>query len=166
MIYLVIGGICLVVLIIGIAYLLQGPPYVQLRDKPAEDMLKLISHHNPQRILEMGSGDGKLAILLAQQGYQVDGIELNPWLVYKSRQAVKKARLDKKVTIRWGDFWKLDVSQYDMVTIYLTQHIMPRLEMKLVQELKPGSLVVSHYFTFPHIKPIRKIGDAKLYEID
>src|SRR5438105_1621491 len=96
--------IILAAIIVGVVAMLsfgmQGPPYVPSDDTSAAQMLKLIKSYRPKRILDMGSGDGKLVILLARQGYQVDGVELNPLLVWRSRRAIKKADLQDVASVK------------------------------------------------------------------
>ena len=154
-----------VLLVLAMVFLIQGPPFVASNDESAEQMLALIKRRRPRRILDMGSGDGKLVILLAQQGYQVEGIELNPLLVWRSRRAIKRAGLNDKAAVKWGNFWTCDVSGHDTVTLYAVRHVMPRLEKKLRAELRPGASIVSNYFVFPNLKPAASRGRARLYTI-
>ena len=39
----------------------------------------------PARLLDIGSGDGRIVIQAATDGFQATGVELNRWLVYYSR---------------------------------------------------------------------------------
>ncbi len=155
--------------IIGLAGLLafglQGAPYVASDGKSTDQMLKLIKSYSPERILDMGSGDGRLVISLAQQGCQVDGIELNPWLVVRSRRAIKRAGLQGKARVLWGSFWGYDVSGYNVITLYAVTHIMPRLERKLSAELPPGAHIISNYFVFPNLRPIKQLGQVRVYKV-
>lgn len=161
--------VALVVLIVGIVAALlfgmQGPPYVPTDDETAAQMLALIKSYRPGRILDMGSGDGKLVILLAEKGYQVDGIELNPLLVLRSRRAIKKAGLQDRATIRWGNFWKHNVSGYDVVVLYVIKHIMPRLEQKLYAELPTGAHVISNFFVLPNSQPVKHLKRVYAYKV-
>jgi 16S rRNA A1518/A1519 N6-dimethyltransferase RsmA/KsgA/DIM1 with predicted DNA glycosylase/AP lyase activity len=159
----------LILFIVGLtatlAFLGQGPPFVPTDDDSAANMVKLIKTYRPKRLLDMGSGDGRLVLYLAQQGYQVDGIELNPWLVWRSRRAIKRAGLQARATIYWGSFWRYDVSGYDVVLLYVIKHIMPRLEQKLQAELPVTAHIVSNYFEFPNLQPVRRLGRIQLYAI-
>jgi len=128
-------------------------------------MIKMIQGYKPRHILDMGSGNGKMVILLAAQGYKVDGIELNPLLAWRSRRAVKRAGLQDRATIIWGNFWTRDTSEYDMIALYVIKHIMPKLEKKLKAELRPGSIIVSNYFIFPNLKPVKTTGRTRAYKI-
>lgn len=153
------------IFIIGILFLIQGPPYVPSDDESTEQIIRHIKKQKPHRVLDMGSGDGKIVITLAKAGYTVDGIELNPLLVLRSRKAIRNAGLEKKAHIYWGNFWSYDTTKYDLIVLYAIKHIMPHLEQKLKKELKPGSIIVSNYFLFPTLTPIEKSSRATVYKI-
>lgn len=146
-------------------FLAQGPPFVASDDDSARQILRLVAGLKPKYILDMGSGDGKLVILLASHGYKVDGIELNPLLVLRSRRAIRRAGLTRLASVKWGNFWRHDVAGYDLVVLYAVKHIMPKLEQKLSTELPPGARIVSNYFEFPHLKPVKSLSRARLYKV-
>lgn len=151
--------------LIGLIYLIQGPPYVASNDEFTQQVVKEIKRIHPGKILDMGSGEGKLVIALAEAGYQIDGVELNPKLVLRSRKLIEKKNLKNKANIFWGNFWNYDTSTYEVVTLYAIKHIMPRLETKLLKELHNGSYIISNYFVFPTLKPVRDDGRTKVYKV-
>jgi protein-L-isoaspartate O-methyltransferase len=159
---MIIGGV--VVLAVWLGFLVQGAPYVKSDDESAAQMIALVKGFRPKRVVDLGSGNGKLVILLARQGFKVDGVELNPWLVWRSRRRIKRLGLQDKAAVKWGNFWRYDTSHYDTVTLYGIQHIMPRLERKLRAELPRGAHVVSNYFAFPNLEPVKQIDRARAYE--
>lgn len=153
------------IFIFGVIFLIQGPPFVPTDDQSAIEILKMVKKYKGKRILDMGSGDGKLVILLAKNGLKADGIEINPRLVLMSRKAIKQAGVEKNARIFWGSFWKFDVSKYDVIVLYVIKHVMPRLEKKLKDELHPGSHVISNFFVFPKLKIIEKNKRVNVYKI-
>lgn len=144
-------------------YTIQGAPFVVSRDEDIQTILRLLKRKRGKKAADLGSGDGKLVIALARMGFRVDGYEINPWLVYRSRQAIKKAKLTKMAHIYWKSIWKADFSSYDIVTVYAIAHIMGRISKKLQKELPKGSVVTSNYFTFPDWKPVKEEGRIHLY---
>lgn len=162
-IWTIVGGV--IALIICLVFLIQGAPYVKTSDADAEEILKIVRRIKPKRVLDIGSGNGKLVILLAQNGFMADGVELNPLLVWRSRQSIKKLGLSEKATIHRGNFWKFNTSKYDLVAMYAIQHIMPKLEIKLQNELPKGAHIVSNYFEFPNLKPQKVTGRIRIYKI-
>jgi len=163
--FIIIVAVGVIILIALLLFGLQGPPFVASDDDSAAQMIEMIGKLKPHHILDMGSGNGKLVILLAAKGYKVDGIELNPLLVWRSRRSIKKVGLQDRATIKWGSFWTYDVAEYDIIVLYVIKHIMPRLEKKLQAELKPGASIISNYFVFPNLKPIKSTSRAHAYKI-
>ena len=58
------------------------------------------------------------------------------------------------------DLWKVDLRNVDVVAVYGLQPIMKDLGIKLKNELRPGSVVISNVFTIPGWK-----ADTKLRNI-
>ena len=142
-----------------------------------ESMLELVKKHFSQtlsqtiknkkiKMIDIGSGDGRIVAAFAKNGFEAEGIEINPLLVLKSRWKLRQKGLSNKAQIRFNDFWHLHFVDYDIVTVYGITHMMPKLETKLNQELKPGSIIISNHFVFPHWQVKDKIGDVLLYEKD
>lgn len=162
-VYVAIIVIGIIIFIIGFAFLIQGAPYVVSDDETTAKMASLVDQYSPRRVLELGSGNGKLVVSIAKLGIEVDGIELNPILVVLSKRAIRKAGVQNKANIIWGSFWHYDFSSYNLVTMYAVTHIMPRLETKFSSELKPNSIVISNYFKFPNKKTQKVIGKINIY---
>lgn len=161
--FLVFLGLTLIGLMVAMVFALQGAPFVRTTTADVEQIAKLVDGYQPRRILDMGSGDGTVVLALAHQGYLVDGIELNPRLVWKSRQAIKRAGLSDLAKIYHGSFWKFDVSSYDLIVLYGATHIMGRLETKLLAELPSKAKIISNFFEFPHAKPVKTLQRFRIY---
>ncbi|OIO98695.1 MAG: hypothetical protein AUK03_00915 [Anaerolineae bacterium CG2_30_64_16] len=55
-------------------------------------------------LLELGCGTGRLAIPLAQAGYQVTGVDLSPAMVTIARDKAARAGVTQRVTLIQGDY--------------------------------------------------------------
>lgn len=129
-----------------------GAHYVPTPSEKLIRMLRLAQLVPGERLVDIGSGDGRLVIEAAREGAKAYGFELNPALVWWSRRKIRAAHLEGQVEISWKDFWRQDFSSFDVVTVYGISHIMGALEKKLLRELHPGSRVVSNTFPFPSWK--------------
>lgn len=154
-----------VLLIIGVVYLIQGPPFVMTDNKTAQEMVTLLVKYKAKQVIDIGSGDGKLVIAFAKAGFHAYGIEMNPLLVLRSRRTIKKLHLENKARIIWGNFWKADFSAYDILVIYGIKHIMRRLGEKLETSTKPETKIITNFFLFPQWKTIEKKNRLLVYRI-
>ncbi len=59
----------------------------------------------------------------------------------------------KDIEIRWRNFWRVDLSDADVVFCYLFPDVMKDLSAKLKSDLKPGAVVVSCNFALPGFSP-------------
>jgi hypothetical protein len=112
---------------------------------------------------DLGSGDGRVVIALAQRGAEAHGYEVNPFLVARSRRKIRENGLQGRAYIHWGSFWRRNLSRYAVITVFQVGFVMGRLETKLQKELTPGSRVVSHYWRFPGLRPERVQGNVYRY---
>jgi ubiquinone/menaquinone biosynthesis C-methylase UbiE len=130
-------------------------PFVQTPLEVAKKMLDL-SQVKPGEILyDLGCGDGRLIILAAKDmGANSTGIELREDLVERARTEIKRFNLEDKVKVIQGNFFDVNISDANIITLYLTSSANERLRPKLEAELKAGTRVVSHDFKVPGWKPV------------
>jgi SAM-dependent methyltransferase len=102
-------------------------------------------------VVDLGSGDGRLVITAvakyhARGGF---GVDIDGPIVKVSNDNAAKAGVADRVKFHERDLFAADVSEATVVTVYLLPGIMPKVEKKLLAELKPGTRVVTHDFPFP-----------------
>ena len=144
--------------------MLKGAPFAALSQKRVESMIALINPEKGKKMVDLGSGDGRIVLAFAKKGIQTYGYEINPLLYLISKLKVKREGI-KYAKIILSDYWKEDLSQFDYVTVWGTPYMMERLEKKIKKESKPGTLIVSNHLTFPNLKYIMKKDDVFLYKI-
>ena len=141
-----------------------GAIYVPSNRDRIKKIIELAEIKPGEKAVDLGSGDGRIVIALAEAGAEAYGYEINPILVRKSRRNIRKARLENKAFIILGSFWQADLSKFDIITIYGMQHVMRRLEKKSRKELKKDARIVSNAFEFPTWSPKKKDNGVYLYE--
>jgi len=130
-------------------------PFVQTPLEVAKKMLDLSQIKSGEVLYDLGCGDGRLIILAAKDiGARSTGIELREDLVERARTEIKRLNLEDKVKVIQGNFFDVNISDANVITLYLTSSANERLRPKLEAELKPGARVVSHDFKVPGWKPI------------
>jgi cyclopropane fatty-acyl-phospholipid synthase-like methyltransferase len=124
--------------------------YVPTPDAVVDTMLAAAQVGATDVVYDLGSGDGRIVIEAARKyGARGVGIELDAALNSKAFNNARKAGVADRVTFVQADFFKVDLSEATVVTLFLSPNINQRLQPKLRRELKPGARVVSHRFPMP-----------------
>src|SRR5918992_248449 len=71
------------------------------------------------------------------------GLEIDPQLVQDSRENALRAGVADRVSFRWEDLFRADISDATAVMTYLLPDVNVRLQPKLLRELRPGTPIVS-----------------------
>ena len=121
--------------------------WVPTPDEVVERMLRMAQVTANDYVVDLGAGDGKIAIAAAKLfGARSLGIEYNPEMAKHAQRNAEKAGVTGKARIVQGDIFASDFTQATVVTMYL----LPALNLKLRPQLlamRPGTRVVSHSFT-------------------
>ena len=162
--FVILGGIGFIISSIIVEMRGGGLPYVPSLRKNVDLMIKLAEIKKGQRVIDLGSGDGRLVIGAAKAGAYAKGFELNPFLVWWSSFEIKRQGLQERATTLRKNFWYEDLREADTVFLYGIKKIMPRLEKKLLNELKTGASVITLKSAFPHWLPKIKEDGVRVYE--
>lgn len=133
-------------------------PYVPTPEKVVAEMLKLGKVNKNDVLYDLGSGDGRIVITAAQRfGTRGTGVELLPALVSEARENARKAGVADRVTFIEGDIFDARIADATVVTLYLLPAVNMQLRPKLLQELRPGTRIVSHNYDMGDWKPERTV---------
>ncbi|WMD22087.1 class I SAM-dependent methyltransferase [Achromobacter seleniivolatilans] len=117
-----------------------------------DKMLDMAKVTPQDRLMDLGSGDGRTVITAAQRGLTAQGIEYNPDLVQLSRSNAARAGVSDRATFVAADLFKTDLSKADVITMFLLSTINEKLRPTLLQ-LPPGTRVVSNTFRMGDWEP-------------
>jgi hypothetical protein len=121
--------------------------WVPTPDEIVERMLRMAQTTPNDYVIDLGAGDGKIAIMAAKKfGAKSLGIEYNPEFAKFAQENVVKAGVADKARVQQGDIFATDFKSATVLTMYL----LPALNLKLrptILTMKPGTRVVSHSFT-------------------
>jgi protein-L-isoaspartate O-methyltransferase len=132
------------------------PPFITTPSDVVERMLELARAAPGDLVIDLGSGDGRIVIAAARRfGARGLGIELDQRLVDLSRENARRAGVADRVAFAQGDVLVADISSASVVTVYLLPDLMGQLQSRFVDELKPGTRIVSHSFAMAGWKPDR-----------
>jgi len=140
-----------------------GAPFVPSASGAVSSMMRFADIRPGQHVIDLGSGDGRLLLLAAKKGATATGFEINPFIVLWANIRAVCSPYRNSVHTVWKNFWTADISRADVVFVYLLPWKMETLERKLLTQLKPGSIVVSNSFIFPHIPQIHHDAKEHVY---
>jgi len=136
-------------------------PYVSTPQNVVDEMLKAADIKPNEMVYDLGSGDGRVVITAAEKyGARAVGVEISPKEVASSREKIAQAKLEKRVRIVEADALTVDLSEADVVTMYLLTSSNDLLRPNLEKYLKPGARVISHDY------PIRGWEPKRVHEVE
>jgi len=150
-----------IAIIYWIYAIFAGAPYYPSNKKAIKTVTDFIKKElKSKKILELGSGDGRVANAIAQLNYtnKITAIELSPFLtiIHRIKNLLKNI---KNVDIKNGNIFKYNYNRYDLAIVYLFPGLMKKLEIKLYKELKPGSFIISNTFKFKNHEPYKELDN-------
>ncbi len=127
---------------------ISGAVYVPTSEENVQTMVKLAKVKKGMRVIDLGSGDGRVVAAFADAGADAVGVELNPSMVEKAERLLAAQKI-KNAKIVWQSLWDVDLGEYDVVTIYAVPSMMKALTKKFRAELRPGTRVISNHYPIP-----------------
>ena len=133
-------------------------PYVPTTEAAVEAMLKLADVKSTDIVYDLGCGDGRIVIAAAKNfGARGVGIDIDPVRIGEAKENAQKAGVEKLVRFEENDLFKADIHEATVVTLFLLASVNLRLRPKLLQDLKPGTRVVSNTFDMGDWKPDKEV---------
>jgi SAM-dependent methyltransferase len=97
-------------------------------------------------VIDLGSGDGRIAIAAGRIGARALGVDLDPARIRDAELNAQRAGVTDRVSFRQQNLFETDLSPATVLTMYLLPSINVKLRPKILA-LRPGTRVVSHDFT-------------------
>jgi len=117
-------------------------------------------------VYDLGSGDGRIVVTAARRyGARGVGVDIDPARVEEGRERARRHGVDHLVRFVQGDLFETDLSEASVVALYLLDELNVRLRPRLLEQLRPGSRVVSYRFTMGDwgADVITRAGDRNIY---
>lgn len=128
--------------------------FVPTPDTVVVEMLRVARVTEHDLLYDLGSGDGRIVITAAKRlGTRGVGIDIDPQRVREARAAARKAGVADRVTFLQQDLFESDFREASVVTLYLLPELNLKLRPTLLNDLRPGTRVVSHGFDMGDWEP-------------
>ncbi len=156
----------LAVVLFTMAYAaISAAPWVPTKKGDIERLVELADLKPGEVVYELGCGDARVLVQLAKKTrIRGVGIELSilQMLVAKLRAALSRT----DVQIKWRNLFHTNLSQADLVYLFLMPDAYAALRPKFERELKPGACVVTYVWPIPGWQPVsvsKAAGRCDLY---
>lgn len=156
--FLIAGVSFLASLLIGasaIAIFVTRVPFVPTPQKNVKLIIDQFGLKPGQKFYDLGCGDGRFLIEAEKRGAKAIGFEISPWAFFRAKinLFVHKSQAE----VLYKNFYHFNLSDADTVFCFLIDTVMPKVEEKLRQELKPGTKIICYDFKLPTWKPIKVV---------
>jgi len=146
-----------------------GAPWHPLSDENIDRIIKFADLKPGEKFYDLGSGDGRVLIAASRENcVRGIGVEIDPIKVWLSRCFTKAAKLTNKVRICRGNMYDFDVSEADVIYLYLTHQALDRLFPEILDRIKPSVRIICYRFCIRNLEPTKVNSDKNLflYRID
>lgn len=162
-----IAGVFMSVLLLaGCAANTDYPPFWWTPQDRVDVMLEIAEVNENDVVYDLGSGDGRIVITAAKKfGARGVGIEYDPDLVAISNRDARDAGVADRVRFERSDFYEADFSEATVVTMYLFEETNAKLKPILIEQLAPGTRIVTYKYKMPGWTPVKSHKRVYLYAL-
>lgn len=121
-------------------------PYVPTPEPVVDAMLAMAGVGPADTVIDLGSGDGRIAIAAARLGARASGVEIDAALVERARRNAALRDLGDRARFTRANLFDVPMRDASVVTMYLLPRINMALRPRLLTELRPGTRIVTHAF--------------------
>lgn len=135
-------------------------PFVPTDEHVVKSMLEMAAIDASDVLYDLGSGDGRIVVAAAHDyGAQGVGVEIDGGRVKLAEAYAQQMGVEDRVCFLKEDLFEVDFSPATVVTMYLMDTVNLNLRPRLLNELRPGTRIVSHAFDMGHWKPDRRVPE-------
>ena len=138
-----------------------GAPFLPTKKEYVEKALDMLDLKPGDRLLDLGSGDGRMLVAAAKREIYSIGYEVNFFLFLYS--LLKTLRYRKYIRIICRSYWSADLPKADGIFVFLLKPYMRRLDEMLKKNYKKPPRLVSFVFKIPNKKPAKTKDSLYLY---
>jgi len=157
---LVLYGMSLLLFLLALLWILV-PALYGLPSKPTKPdrirkALQLVELKQGELLYDLGAGDGRVLLIAAKEfGAKAIGIEVAPVQIMLTWLRIILSGLGDRVRVKFGNFYKTELKDANVVFIYATLQELMKLAPHLEKKMMPGSRLVSISADFPEWEPTK-----------
>jgi len=128
-------------------------PFVPTPHTLVRQMLDLAEVGGSDYLIDLGCGDGRIAVAAALRGARALGVDLDPLRIEEAAAAARIAGVEARARFRRQDLFRTPIFEASVIALYLLPRINLALRPRLLTELRPGARIVSHAFDMGDWRP-------------
>jgi len=129
-------------------------PYVPTPQDVVDRMLDIVKPTASDFVMDLGCGDGRMLVTAASKfGARGFGVDLNPVRIQEATENAKKANVTDKIRFEVKNLFETSIRDASVLTMYLLPSVNLQLRPRILDEMKPGSRIVSHAFHMADWEP-------------
>ena len=130
---------------------MSGGAYYPTHPEIIREMLELAQVGSDDMVMDLGCGDARILIMAVQDfgARRAVGYELETHIFTLAEHNIRVQNLQNQITIIRDDLFNANLAEADVITVYLTTMALKRLPIKLRQETKHGTRIVSNGHLIP-----------------
>jgi SAM-dependent methyltransferase len=133
-------------------------PYVPTPEGVVARMLEMAEVKSGDVVYDLGCGDGRIVIAAVQKpGVRGVCVDIDPARITESKANAKAAGVEGRIKFVQADLFEVPFADATVVTMYLLPAVNLRLRPRLLNELRPGTRIVSHAFDMGDWQPEQKV---------
>lgn len=147
--------------------LILDVPYVPSDEKIVHSMLDFGQVSSDDILYDLGCGDGRIVVAAAlEHSTRGVGIDMDPVRINEAIEYAGHTGVEHLVHFFEADLMEADFSAATLITLYLLDIVNIKLRPRLLDELRPGTRIISQAFNMGDWKPDQQqsCGSIKLYK--
>ncbi|MBU1164015.1 class I SAM-dependent methyltransferase [Patescibacteria group bacterium] len=143
---------------------ISAAPWVPLWKSDIRRMLKVAKVQDGEHVYDLGSGDGRILLIAAKEfNAKSTGFEISvlPFFVSYIKIVIANLKTKYKIKIKFKSMYAQDLSEADVITMFLTPMATKKLKPIFSKGLKKGCRIVSYAFSIPGWEPDEVSKPAK-----
>lgn len=140
-------------------------PYARTRPEVVDLMINMAAVRPGDRVVDLGTGDGRVLLAAAARGGAGLGVDIDPVLVGEARAEAERRGLADRARFAVQDLFRTPLRDADVLAMFLLPEVNLRLRSRILSEMRPGARVVSHAFDMGDWPPDARgrAGGARVY---
>ncbi|WP_141243852.1 SAM-dependent methyltransferase [Sphingomonas lenta] len=140
-------------------------PYARTRLEVVKLMMDMAAVRPGDRVVDLGTGDGRVLLAAAERGATGLGVDIDPVLVEEARGEAERRGLADRARFRVEDLFRTPLGNADVLAMFLLPEVNLKLRPRILSDMRPGARVVSHAFDMGDWPPDARgrAGGARVY---